>query len=351
MTTSSIFLMEFSIDGLKVLAIVAVFFIHLMGYAFNNQTVDTSTGQYLLYLNQFFRYCVPLFVMLSGYTLARKYLKAPFSLAEFYLRRVWKILPQYIFWSYILFITQRLNSPIIELLPNWYFFRALVFGEADYHLYFVPMIFQLYLIFPFIFWAMRKWQLIPVVILIFTQLMWYFVITSKVEVDPYSFLSDQRQYLFSLSWIGYFVMGMYLSSLQFSRPNIIYASVLCILGFCLSIYDAKRIIANGTDIIIATRFTRIPIFLYATGFSILVITLRDYIFKPFTSFAPLITFFGRQSYAFYLFHTILVRYIFGFLDGNLSLSYFFKSLVILLIALAISNHAWTYVMPARQSGK
>ena len=32
----------------------------------------------------------------------------------------------------------------------------LIYGQADYHLYYVPMIFQLYLIFPLIFYFLKK---------------------------------------------------------------------------------------------------------------------------------------------------------------------------------------------------
>ncbi len=115
---------------LKGFAILAVVAIHVIN-------VFIGRNPSLINFDQFLRFSVPLFTALSGLALAKKYL-VKLEIKNFYQSRLLKLLPLYILWSAIYWLVTRQSFPF------------------EYHLYFVPMIFQAYLIFPFILPIIRK---------------------------------------------------------------------------------------------------------------------------------------------------------------------------------------------------
>jgi surface polysaccharide O-acyltransferase-like enzyme len=91
-------------------------------------------------------YAVPLFMLLSGIALALRYGgDARFSARSFHPRRLTKILPPYIVFSllYMVLFTVEYGPPAASWIP-----LALLSGSAYYHLWFVALLIQLYLLFP-----------------------------------------------------------------------------------------------------------------------------------------------------------------------------------------------------------
>lgn len=94
-------LLEF--DILRGIAIFGVILIHIIGSSFHFWNKGSQTWFIFLTLDQMFRFSVPLFVFISGYTLYSKY-KDNFKYLEFYTRRVLKVLPWYFVWSLIIYL-------------------------------------------------------------------------------------------------------------------------------------------------------------------------------------------------------------------------------------------------------
>lgn len=129
-----------AIDGLRVLAILAVTLIHT-----STRTIEAIQGQidqvpFAFFLNQASRFAVPLFFMISGYVLEVNY---PFhqSYTKYLKKRLSKIFLPYVFWSaiYYLFIYREHSVS---------FLTALFGGNASYQLYFIPTLLIFYFIFP-----------------------------------------------------------------------------------------------------------------------------------------------------------------------------------------------------------
>jgi peptidoglycan/LPS O-acetylase OafA/YrhL len=149
----------------KGLAIIAVVAIHI-GSRFIQSPV-------VLFVDQLSRFCVPLFIALSGFGLTKSFsrhldqagsppLGLTKTIAEYYLRRVWKILPWFIFASGVIMVFRNWwENAGFDLLNLRTWASAMTGGAADYHLYFVPMIFKFYLIFPLLFFAEKSFQKQP----------------------------------------------------------------------------------------------------------------------------------------------------------------------------------------------
>lgn len=301
---------------LKAIAILAVISIHTLSSIQPSPFVNSSPFQLLaVSIDQLSRISVPLFVALSGYGLAYSYSKKPFAFFDFFKRRVLKILPLYVIWSAIfalLFYFIPAWAPAIKQ-PN--FAWQLVLGRADYHLYFVPMIFQLYLFFPILFVFFKKWPTATVLLALITQLVWWWFFNYQgLTVTSWKyFAGDNEQYLWMTNWIGYFVFGMYLPTiwklLDKNKPILGLTTLLFFGSFFYTVTDALQAIQNGIDPLFALKFTRYPVFLYSV-FAIVIASFLVVIIK--NDHKSLIK-IGENSYLIYLSHTLCLRVIFWFL--------------------------------------
>jgi peptidoglycan/LPS O-acetylase OafA/YrhL len=160
----------------------------------------------------FAHYAVPLFVLLSGLTLGRRFGPATvrFSSESLYRRRLLKILPAYLVFSLLnlaLFSIEYAQAPGL----TWGAFLVLT-GSAYYHLWFVALLVQLYLLFPLlclvILRARRHVGLLLLVALLL-QLAWNLgasLLAAALPQRPlFSTLLSNRIFF---SHIFYFKLGM-----------------------------------------------------------------------------------------------------------------------------------------------
>lgn len=257
----------------KGLAIIAVVAIHAFSSTIGNSPVN-------LFVDQLSRFTVPLFVALSGYGLALSFTKNN-NLIHFYFKRVLKLLPWFLFASVLILIYKGGYDFL-----NYHTWTMILRGQADYHLYFVPMIFRLYLIFPLLFYIVRKYPRLALVAALLIQIVWYEYSRGWL---------DQMQYVRPESWIFYFVLGIYLSF----RPMIHASKYMLLFGLILTFGHAYLLQQSGVDMLIATRFTRLPVILYATGVILFVINWQ---FRN-----SQLAILGKYSYQIYLLHTITLR--------------------------------------------
>jgi len=307
---------ELILRGVAILAVVGVHF--LAGLPSVSYTASQFQPLTIL-LDQLSRISVPIFVAMSGFGLTLKYQDQVFQWSEFLKKRVLKLLPLYILWSLIFYI-------VFWFLPQWRaasvpqsFLIQLLTGKADYQLYFVPMIFQLYLLFPFLLKLLaRKPTIILSLFFLFQIGVFAFY---SLTADPNNYeqylLSDQQQYVLCVSWIFYFVLGMYLAKKQaFLRSKKFFAWLALGLGAAAvgwATLSGIQQINGGLDPIIALRFTRWPILVYAScALVFLLIYRRATVGLPELVKKPML-FLGQHSYGIYLSHTLFLRVLFSIL--------------------------------------
>ena len=114
----------FSIDALRVIAIIAVILIHTTTKSLQAIDHNVTLAPFTLFLNQFARFAVPLFFLISGFVLELNYKKL--SIITFFKKRALRVIVPFVVWS---------------LIYNY-------IGESSYHLYFVPTLIIFYLAFP-----------------------------------------------------------------------------------------------------------------------------------------------------------------------------------------------------------
>ena len=284
------------IEFLKGLAILAVVIIHLINVFISRLAPHGTSWNLLVIADQFTRFSVPLFVALSGFALAQKYASRPPHYWEFFTRRSFKLIPPYLLWSAV-YILAALIVPAWATFsggtPLW---EVILFGKAQYHLYFVPMLFQAYLIFPFLFAFSRKFPQIALILAFAVQ----FISFTLTGGEGWN---DQRQYLLLTSWIFYFVLGLVMNSIGYRIKYL--GIVLAVIGLAWSVSDTFNLLDIGRDHIWSARFTRFPVWFYSLGFIL---------FTPLLTGAHLgktvrgwITRLGANSYVIYLSHILCLQ--------------------------------------------
>ncbi len=309
------------LDILRGVSIIGVILIHIIGGSFHFWKEGSFVWTVFISLDQFFRFSVPLFVFVSGYSLFSKYSK-DFKIWQFFKRRAIRVLPWYIVWSLIIYIYIHLTvKPGFVDYPTW---KLIFLGKVDYHLYFVSMIFQLYLIFPVLLWLYKRFRSNFVILLFVLELILYLVFTLdglKIIHLPWRFY-EQQQYLFFGTWVFYFVLGfvlfekltlgakLNLRKYKFVLPIITLASLL----YC--IFDGLHLLSIVADTNVATRSTRLPVLLYSTSFIISALVYSDLLLKIKKYLLGIFLYFAKISFLVYLIHALMIRILGNFILPN-----------------------------------
>jgi surface polysaccharide O-acyltransferase-like enzyme len=224
---------------LKGVAIIPVVVIHFLAYL---PGIYTVSQWHLLFtaIDQLGRYCVPLFLLLSGYGLALRYRNEEPALLAFFKQRVWKLIPLYLLWSVVSYV-------LLSIVPAWQtsgiaqpLWFQLLTGSADYQLYFVILIFQLYAVFPFCLKLVKKYPNFTLLMAFLVQLV-LFVLYRRFELPGQNNL-DGLEYLYFASWLGFFVLGIWLALRPFPiklKPLLL---PFTLIGGTIAVWDSWHLI-------------------------------------------------------------------------------------------------------------
>lgn len=136
----------FSLDALRVIAILSVISIHISIKVLQELNHDAASAIIPFLMNQNSRFAVPLFFLISGFVLSLNY--KDLSYLNFFKRRASRVIIPFIFWSlFYLYMWQGFG--FIERI-NFELLRNIFEGNASYHLYFIPTLIIFYVFFPFI---------------------------------------------------------------------------------------------------------------------------------------------------------------------------------------------------------
>ena len=324
------------LDSIRALAIFAVIGLHVVGFSFYSFPKYSPSWNLLLVLDQIFRFAVPSFVAVSGYVLASKYAHNAFVFTVFFKKRILRVLPLYFFFSFAIFYYTRFLYPEPHgAIPLW---KIIFLGKTDYHLYFVSMIFQFYLLFPLFLFFFNKFRKALLVFALVLQMIVYLISALAMEkIFDFGFVfGDQQQYVFFGTWIFYFVLGMLFAKVRFDddkTAKLVRISVFfLIFGFFFMLVDTYRLFLATGDLITSLRSTRLPVFIYTAGFVILFLLKHELINRFLGRFSKWLIYFGRESFTVYLVHTLVLRIVLL----NLVVKNLFQVILLFVITVSIS---------------
>ncbi len=133
------------LDLFRLIAAISVVVIHLTASAIGKYQPGSTLQFTVTLINGTALFAVPAFIFISGYTFMVVYRDKTINFTSFFKKRVSVLIIPYIAWSFIYYLTRiHLSAQPFNFIKLG---MCLLTGSAFYHLYFMPIIFQFYLLF------------------------------------------------------------------------------------------------------------------------------------------------------------------------------------------------------------
>jgi|GEM_PF-542453 surface polysaccharide O-acyltransferase-like enzyme len=287
----------FEIHFLRAFACLAVVGVHVSAthYGMNDETWHPFT----YFLNQIGRFGTTIFAVISGFLLFYQVKRKGFEMGSFFKSRFSKILLPFLIWSlayrFLLYYydKQAFGDPGAEL-------KKILMGDSFYHLYFVAIVVQFYIIFPILQKLFRTQTLMLVfafVSLIISYNLYGF--NPGIEGAFGEFLASKS---FMPIWIFYFAFGGFLAyfweeivGFATKRPWKMLALALIVLGCGVVEYQTVGYISNRG----LSNLVYIPLLCIASIGTYPLLAKWNVIKKP-------LTLIGQYSMGIYLIHPMIL---------------------------------------------
>ncbi|OAB44998.1 acyltransferase [Paenibacillus antarcticus] len=143
------------IESLRGLAFLAVALQHSIAHYSIVAGIRLEDGILMTILLMAAKFAVPVFIFITGMVLFYNY-EGQFNYFTFIRKRLSDIIVPYMLWSFVYFSFYGWNEGFIR--EGWKWLQMLFSGKSSYHLWYVVMIFQFYLLFPVFRYVIYKVQ-------------------------------------------------------------------------------------------------------------------------------------------------------------------------------------------------
>lgn len=217
-------------DVLRIFAVFSMMLLHVAGSNWATTDVSTADWQVFNFYDSFARFCVPVFIMLSGAMFLDN--SREFSMERLLKKNVLRLACAFVFWSALYTVVMMFVTKTFTLE---YLIESFLCGR--YHLWFVPAIIGLYLVTPFLRKITADKKMTEYFLLLWVVFSSIFGLLKGLPLvhDSATGLAADFQMHFVTGYTGYFILGYYLHSKELSPKarKIIYA--LGILGFAVTV--------------------------------------------------------------------------------------------------------------------
>ena len=269
-----------NIDILRIIACFFVVLAHTSSTAALNADLSTLDGMLLHAFNTFGHAGTILFFYMSGMLLLSE--NYQFSYKKFYSNNFLKLLIAYISWIIIYHVVGILQRGDFSVAVLKDAVKNIIFGDACYHFWYIPMLLSIYLLLPFlraICHSGKKTTYYFVSLFLIFQIICPTIMFFDFPYKIYFASVTSRLPLTLVTHhVGYFVLGYALTSLLKEKNTskfracgtafVIVAPLLGILG------DYLLVLQNGYHNVTFNTIFSISQFLCATGIFILFYNLK-----------------------------------------------------------------------------
>lgn len=288
-------------DYIRAISIIAVIMIHIgtsgliIRYG-NEITLKHPMSTYYAY-HQITAFAVSAFVCISGLVLCLKYKDKSFNYFKFIGTRIWYVIIPFAIWTLVYL---KLNNLPLDQLGI-----ALLSGGSHYHMYYIPLIFSLYLLFPLFRLFVKKFAS-PWWLVLLLLLQHYAQIRLNTWFTPEALELFQLRYFVFLFAVGCYVGEYYNETKAFINKYIntiigLLGAVLLykIIFFYYSVYHLKTLFKDVPQTI--TFDNKI--------YTLLIVAIIIYITPQVKN--RVIDFIldrlGKNSFGIYLIHPLIIK--------------------------------------------
>lgn len=273
---------------------------------------------------------VPGFIFISGLTLAYSYKERKINnIYLFYKKRFINVVIPYVIWTLIYYL-------VYIILYNYeislkFFLERLINGSMTYHLYFIIIIIQFYILFP-IFLKVFKMQNNSI------------ILGLSIILNIIVFYKGSNPIFFT-TYISYFMLGMYFAfnydNIMDLFSNIKNKIIIIAIGVLITIYYIIEVyLSIHFNVILNKTGTTYYIFCLLTILMYYTLCINIYNSKNIiiAKFKDSINKISKVSFSIYFAHPLIIIIIERILRGlSISLKYGIMTAVLIAISFAYAN--------------
>jgi surface polysaccharide O-acyltransferase-like enzyme len=317
------------LDIIRGMAFLAVVLQHATGaYIRRPETVMEEAVVFGILFN-LAKFAVPAFVFITGFVLFYNYYEK-LHVPSFLRKRGMDILLPYLLWT-LLYDIYYHGVPAFSWQWAQELAGSLLSGSGGYHLWFVVMIFQFYLLYPcfrILFRSVNSTSnsILPAIVLGVCGLGYMFLLWLSAHYIPatrFRFDSDwlqtvliqYRDRLF-LSYSFYFLLGGMAGLAvhtwrQYLKRTAVWHAIMMLPFFLLV---TQELIVGGVVNLNRSTSLKPSMFLFTVFHLLLLYGLACFILKVNTRLSAVLAFVGHYSYGAYLVHAMVLNYVIRALD-------------------------------------
>jgi peptidoglycan/LPS O-acetylase OafA/YrhL len=311
------------LEMVRAFGIIAVIMIHATSFAVVDSDPNTVLYLIMLSLNTLSQFAVPFFIMISGLSLFYNYYDKPLNIKtvkDFYMKRITKIMLPFLIFSFIyyaVFIYYRHDFTSFDQFSSYFLSRdfliKLIIGKTYAHMYFIFIVIQCYLLFPLIWYVLRKWSsTVKWMIAAGLVIQWLYLFNAQDMGIKYV---ASGCFAYSL----YFCIGAYIginyTKLQQNGKRTLRNTlwrlalfVLCVISGATRVYTILSD-AQGKMVIIQPWVTELENEIYVTTACLLLIQLALWLkASRFEFLKKMLVHLGIASFGVYLLHPLFLKY-------------------------------------------
>lgn len=308
-----------TLKDLRGWAILGVLWIHATAPSISHENANIPLSCALIMINQISRYSVPLFFFISGYLYAKKKWEL-FNYKDHILRRIKTVGVPYLFWSsFYLSLNITIGDIQLSSLSIAKILTTYLCGTAYGHLYFVPALFQFYILLPlFLLFLERVKGEFPnrVALSVIIALALCLYLMRIHSIGSFSYIASSDWVI--IWWLPFIMLGMLWDRCVNTLNMKFVASIILIVSFSLmnyeyiSCYYKRPFYYTNIGVKDLATFLRPSALFYAISSIYLMII----IIQKIDCHSNVIGFLGKYSFGIYLLHPFV----------NKGMIYFIKSL-------------------------
>jgi peptidoglycan/LPS O-acetylase OafA/YrhL len=291
----------YELDYMRAIACFAVMMVHITATGVEEYIHGSFPYVLMLIVNRSLKFTTPVFILLSGVTsfYSYGYKNREFKYMEFLKKRLAKVIVAYFVWCIIYYMAYIYFG--YYAIDIKFFVKRVLQGTMSYHLYFVIIIIQMYVVGPIFYFILKNSEK-KVTILILAGIITYLC----AEFIRFN-LSDR----IFLKYIVFYMLGIYIT-LEYNNYFIwIKKNKLFIIsGYIIMsiIYTVASYYDSVATTFVWLVFSTISLFfVYLTG-----LLMKD-VLKNIYGFIKI---FGQSSYYIYLMHPLVLTIMIIYAENN-----------------------------------
>lgn len=232
-------------DILKILASIAVVVIHVSAMQWYEVDINSNKWMAMNIYDSLCRWAVPIFVMVTGMLLLSP--KKKISIKDIFCKYILKICILLMVWEFIYAIVNQVKVQnevtILSIINNML--------EGQYHLYYLYMLIGMYVITPIIKEIINNnnENIIKYFLLLWmaTQILLNTISNIFEITETYLVLQvlfNKMQISLVMGYVGYYILGYYLSTKECSKRNRIVLYSLGVISYVMTILLTKHFNKN-----------------------------------------------------------------------------------------------------------